>query len=111
MTPHDASIGESPYLDALATSLDRASTLVDLKTALLAFSRQLVIAATANRPPLLTIPQVAAELGCSRPHVYRLIETRQLPCVDISVKGSCRTKVRIPRREYEAYIVRIGGVH
>lgn len=53
---------------------------------------------------VLTIPQVAEQLGCSRVHVYRLINAGALEAVDIAVPGSPRTKMRILVDDLNGYI-------
>lgn len=44
---------------------------------------------------LLSMPDAATRLGCSRTYVYRLIESGQLRSVDISVTGNKRPKTRV----------------
>jgi excisionase family DNA binding protein len=53
---------------------------------------------------LLTISAVAAELGCSDMHVYRLIERGELPVVDISQPGARRSKTRVRADQLTKYI-------
>lgn len=53
---------------------------------------------------LLTIDEVAKRLGCSRPHVYRLIAMGVLSVVDISTPGSKRSKSRVRSDVLEDYI-------
>jgi len=53
---------------------------------------------------VLTIPQVAERLGCSNPHVYRLINTGALPAVDIASPGSPRTKTRVRVDDLEGFL-------
>ena len=53
---------------------------------------------------LLSVPEVAVALGCSRMHVYRLLGFRLLDTVDISLPGPTKTKTRITRSSLERYI-------
>jgi excisionase family DNA binding protein len=57
-----------------------------------------------STPELLKIAAVAARLGCSDMHVYRLIEAGELPAVDISQPGSRRSKTRVRSDHIDAYI-------
>lgn len=50
---------------------------------------------TPSSIPVLTIAQVASHLECSKPHVYRLINSGALPAVDIAPPESKRTKTRV----------------
>jgi excisionase family DNA binding protein len=61
------------------------------------------------QPPLelLTIPVTAGRLGCSLPHVYRLIGAGALRAVDIAEPGSRRSKTRIRSDDLDAYIDRM----
>ncbi|SNR32713.1 helix-turn-helix transcriptional regulator [Blastococcus mobilis] len=52
---------------------------------------------------LLTIPQAAARLGCSRPHVYDLIAAGKLRRYNISAKPGS-TKTRVSDEDIDAYI-------
>lgn len=52
----------------------------------------------------LSVIEVGSYLGCSRPHVYRLIETQALNAIDIAPPGSKRTKLRVLRSELDAFI-------
>jgi len=58
-------------------------------------------------PLLLTIPEVAAQLGCSRNHVYQLIGTGELVVVDISLPGSLNTKTRVRTDDLERYVANL----
>jgi excisionase family DNA binding protein len=49
--------------------------------------------------PLLTVHQVADELGVSRQHVYRLIAEGRLPAVRLSER-----RLRIPRPALDAWL-------
>jgi excisionase family DNA binding protein len=51
------------------------------------------------RSPLLTVPEVAAHLGVSRQHVYRLISEGRLPAVRLSER-----RLRVPRPALEAWL-------
>jgi excisionase family DNA binding protein len=53
---------------------------------------------TAARP-LLTVPEVAAELGTSPRHVYRLIGEARLPAVRLSER-----RLRVPRAALDAWL-------
>lgn len=53
---------------------------------------------------VLTIQQVADRLGCSKPHVYRLINTGVLPAVDIASPDSPRTKTRVRIDDLDAFL-------
>lgn len=57
-----------------------------------------------------TPAQAAERLGCSKPHIYRLITAGLLDAVDISAPGSRRTKTRILPEDLEAYTQRIRKV-
>jgi excisionase family DNA binding protein len=48
--------------------------------------------------------EVAKRLGCSEPHIYRLVEAGALRAVDISQPGSRRSKTRIRSDDLAAYI-------
>ena len=43
----------------------------------------------------LTAEQVAEKMCCSRQHVYNMLESGQLPCVDFSTPGSKKKLRRI----------------
>lgn len=43
---------------------------------------------------VFTIPAAAAQLGCSRSHVYDLIARGELRTVNISARGRSKTRVR-----------------
>ncbi len=43
----------------------------------------------------LTAEQVAEKMCCSRQHVYNMLESGQLPCVDFSMPGSKKKLRRI----------------
>lgn len=53
---------------------------------------------------VLTIHQVAARLECSKPHVYRLINSGALPAVDIAPPDSKRTKTRVRLDDLDAFL-------
>lgn len=52
----------------------------------------------------LTPQQAADRLGCSKVHIYRLINSGSIPSVDISAPGSLRTKTRILLDDLNAFI-------
>ena len=52
----------------------------------------------------LTPQQAADRLGCSKVHIYRLINSGVLPSCDISAPGSQRTKTRILLDDLNDYI-------
>lgn len=45
---------------------------------------------------LLTIPQAAEWMDCSRQHVYNLIHAGELEYVDIAKRKAGKTKMRVP---------------
>lgn len=53
---------------------------------------------------VLTIQQVADRLGCSKPHVYRLINSGALPAVDIASPDSKRSKTRVRLDDLAAFL-------
>lgn len=53
---------------------------------------------------LLTIQEVADLLGCSKPHVYRLIGLGVIATVNIATPGAKRPKTRIRPDDLKAYI-------
>lgn len=53
---------------------------------------------------LLTIPAAAERLGCSQMHIYRLVSSGELRAVDVSRKGSGKTKTRIRSDDLDGYI-------
>ena len=53
---------------------------------------------------LLTVAEAAERLGCSKPHIYRLIAANALKAVDISAPGSTRSKSRIRVDDLAKYI-------
>ncbi|MFE3461330.1 helix-turn-helix domain-containing protein [Nocardiopsis aegyptia] len=53
---------------------------------------------------LFKIPEAAAQIGCSRDHVYTLISAGHLAVTDISGPGAKRPKSRIPEDSLVAYI-------
>ena len=55
---------------------------------------------------LLSMPDAAQRLDCSRSYVYRLIASGQLRSVDIRVAGNTRPKPRVYEHELEAFIER-----
>lgn len=54
---------------------------------------------------LLTLPQAAKRLGCSRTHIYSLIAAGQLRRFDISATPGA-TKTRVSDEDVSAYIER-----
>ena len=56
---------------------------------------------------VLTPQQAADRLGCSKVHIYRLINGGALPSVDISAPGSQRTKTRILLDDLNGYITSV----
>lgn len=52
---------------------------------------------------LLSMPQAAARLACSRAHIYRLIAAGKLRAVDIRAEGK-RSKTRIREEDLDAFI-------
>ena len=59
-----------------------------------------------DRPPVLTVPGAAGQLGCSETHVYRLIAAGLLRAVDIATPGAGRSKTRIRADDLAEYIER-----
>ncbi len=55
---------------------------------------------------LLTIPQVAATLACTRQHVYQLIAGGELVVIDISSPGSTRSTSRVRQEDLDTYLDR-----
>jgi len=55
---------------------------------------------------LLSMPDAARRLGCSRSYIYRLIASGQLRSVDIRVAGNTRPKTRVYEHEVAAFIER-----
>jgi len=55
---------------------------------------------------LYSVAEAAANLGCSKPHVYRLIAAGELKIIDIATPGANRTKNRIGSEDLVAYIER-----
>ena len=53
---------------------------------------------------LLTPAEAAARIGASEMHIYRLIADGELRAVDISQRGSKRSKTRVRSDDLEAYI-------
>lgn len=53
---------------------------------------------------LLTPAEVAARIGASEMHVYRLIADGELRPVDIAQRGSRRSKTRIRSDDIDRYI-------
>ncbi|MFO7282929.1 MAG: helix-turn-helix domain-containing protein [Thermobifida fusca] len=58
---------------------------------------------------VLTIPDAALRLGCSRQHVYRLINSGALPTIDIASPGARRTKQRITTAALQRYLEALHG--
>ena len=80
------------------------------------FDTQMTTEATLEpfilEPPttvVYTIQQAADQLGTSKTHVYRLINTGTLRSVDISVPGSGGTKTRILPEDLYTYVKSLGG--
>jgi len=63
-------------------------------------------AQAAQPTTLLSMPDAAKRLGCSRTYIYRLIAAGQLRSVDISAGGNTRSKTRVYEHELEAFIER-----
>lgn len=61
-------------------------------------------ATTASTIAVLSIGQVAQRLECSKPHVYRLINTGALPAVDIAPPDSKRSKTRVRLDDLDAFL-------
>lgn len=60
---------------------------------------------TATSAPVVYSPvEVAAILGCSRTHVYRLMKAGALRAIDISVPGARAPKSRIRREDLDAFL-------
>jgi excisionase family DNA binding protein len=59
---------------------------------------------TINANAIYTPDEVAMILSCSRTHVYRLINSRAIPFVDISAPSSKMNKARIKGSDLEAYL-------
>lgn len=55
---------------------------------------------------LLTIPEVAERLACSRWHVYDLIKAGELEVVDIARPGSSRSTSRVRETDLAAFLDR-----
>lgn len=55
---------------------------------------------------LLTIPDAAAVLSCSKTHVYDLIADGVLEAVDIARPGAKRSKTRVTAAALHAYVDR-----
>lgn len=53
---------------------------------------------------LLTLPETAEALGCSRMHVYRLIRSGALTSVNIALPEAKRSKTRVPASELQRYL-------
>lgn len=53
---------------------------------------------------VLSIREVAERLECSKPHVYRLINSGALPAVDIAPPDSKRTKTRVRLDDLAAFL-------
>ncbi len=58
----------------------------------------------------LTPQQAADRLGCSKVHIYRLINSGALPSCDISAPGSQRSKTRILLDDLNDYIKSVARV-
>lgn len=61
-------------------------------------------ATTPSSIAVLTIQQVAERLGCSKPHVYRLINSGALPAVDIAPPDSQRSKTRVRLDDLDRFL-------
>jgi excisionase family DNA binding protein len=55
---------------------------------------------------LYSVIQAADLLSCSKPHVYRLIATGELPAIDIATPGAGMSKTRIRESDLHAYFAR-----
>lgn len=51
---------------------------------------------------LISVPEAAARIGCSRSHIYNLIAAEKLARYDISLRG--RSKVRLSDVDVDRYI-------
>ncbi len=51
---------------------------------------------------LISVPEAAERIGCSRSHIYNLIAAKQLTPYDISLKG--RSKTRLSEADVDRYI-------
>ena len=60
----------------------------------------------ADRPPVLTVPGAAGQLGCSETHIYRLIAAGELRAVDIAMPGAGKSKTRVRADDIAEYIER-----
>jgi excisionase family DNA binding protein len=58
-------------------------------------------ASGAAHVDLLTVPQAAERIGCSRAHIYNLVAAGKLKRFDIAIKGS---KVRLSADDVSRYI-------
>jgi excisionase family DNA binding protein len=58
---------------------------------------------TTKGTQLLSVPEAAARLACSRTHIYRLIAAGELRSVEIKASGT-RPKTRVREEDLEAYI-------
>lgn len=54
-------------------------------------------------PQLLSIPRAAAQLDCSRGHIYHLLAAGKLRAVEIAATGK-RSKTRIRAEDLDAFI-------
>ncbi|MGB9848869.1 MAG: helix-turn-helix domain-containing protein [Moorellaceae bacterium] len=59
--------------------------------------------ATLGEKLLLTVPEAAALMGCSRAHLYNLINKGEIPTVRLG------RAVRIPRKWLEQWVDRLVG--
>lgn len=50
---------------------------------------------------LISVPQAAAKIGCSRSHIYNLIAAGKLRRYDIALRG---TKVRLSEEDVDRFI-------
>ena len=57
--------------------------------------------------------QAAGLLGCSKPHVYRLIKAGEFPMLDIATPGAGVSKTRIRESDLREYLARpaLGDPH
>lgn len=62
--------------------------------------------AETAQPILLTVRQAAQRMNCSRPHVYKLIESGQIPAVRL---GNESGPLRVPADELEAWLFAPAG--
>lgn len=57
-------------------------------------------------PTVLTVPEAAARLRCSRGHVYNLVAAGELDVIDIAPPGSTKPKTRVLDESVDAFLRR-----